>query len=128
MEAATAEDLDEEAIAQLRHIRRSYERASKVPAKLAAEIARVTSEAQGIWAEARHQNDFVSFAPTLKNVIALKREEGEALAAGGDIYDAMLQDYEPGIHGAIEAMFGARYALNYLNFAPPYWKPKHLHW
>lgn len=108
MEAASADDLSEEAIAQLRHIRRSYERASKVPAKLAAEIARVTSEAQGIWAEARQQDDFAGFAPTLKTVIALKREEGEALAAGGDVYDAMLQDYEPGTTGAeIEAMFGA---------------------
>ena len=46
-------DLDETGHAQIRHIRRSYDRASKVPAKLAAEIARVTSEAQGKWARAR---------------------------------------------------------------------------
>ena len=40
--------------------------------------------------------------------MALKREEGAALAAGGDLYDAMLQDYEPGTTGAeLEAMFGA---------------------
>jgi carboxypeptidase Taq len=105
-EAGEADDI--EARAQLRLIRREFERAAKVPARLAAEIARVTSEAQGIWADARAADDFAAFAPTLAQVIALKREEGAALASGGDVYDAMLQDYEPGITGAqIEAMFGA---------------------
>ena len=102
------ETLDDVGRANLRHIRRSFDRASKVPAALAARIARVTSEAQGIWAEARANDDFAAFAPTLSEVIALKREEGQALAQGGDVYDAMLQDYEPGATGAdLEAMFGA---------------------
>ena len=109
LEAAEEIELDDVARAQLRHIRRSYERACKVPASLAAEIARRTSEAQGVWADARAENDFAAFAPTLEKVIDLKREEGAALAGSdGDIYDAMLQDYEPGTTGAeIEAMFGA---------------------
>ncbi|MEM9576853.1 MAG: carboxypeptidase M32 [Pseudomonadota bacterium] len=101
-------ELDTDARAQVRHIKRSFERASKVPGKLAAEVARLTSEAQGVWADARAADDFAAFAPTLEQVIALKREEGQALAAGGDVYDAMLQDYEPGTTGAeIAAMFGA---------------------
>ena len=102
------ETLTPEASAQLRHIRRSYDRASKVPAKLASEIARLTSEAQGVWADARAADDFSAFAPTLERVIALKKEEGEALAGSGDVYDDMLQDYEPGTTGAeIAAMFDA---------------------
>jgi len=101
-------ELDEAGRANLRHIRRSFDRASKVPAALAARIARVTSEAQGIWAEARANDDFKSFVPTLSEVLSLKREEGQALAMGGDVYDAMLDDYEPGTTGAeLEAMFGA---------------------
>ncbi|UWR13667.1 carboxypeptidase M32 [Sulfitobacter sp. M368] len=102
--------LDDVGRANLRHIRRSYERASKVPAALAARIARVTSEAQGTWAEARANDDFKAFVPTLTEVVALKREEGQALASGGnaDVYDAMLADYEQGTTGAeLEAMFGA---------------------
>ncbi len=100
--------LDEVGRAQLRHIRRDHDRASKVPAKLAARLARLTSEAQGIWAEARAEENVAAFLPTLTQVIALKREEGQALAAGGDVYDAMLQDYEPGTTAAeLEAMFGA---------------------
>ena len=108
LEAIDPATLDDAGRANLRHIRRSHDRARKVPAALAARIARVTSEAQGIWAEARADDDFASFAPTLSEVIALKREEGQALAMGGDVYDAMLQDYEPGTTGAeLEAMFGA---------------------
>jgi carboxypeptidase Taq len=105
---AEAETRGEVEVAQLRHIRRSFERASKVPAKLASEIARVTSEAQGKWAEAREADDFKAFAPVLKEVVSLKREEGAALSVGGDVYDAMLDDYEPGASAAdLSAMFDA---------------------
>lgn len=119
LEAVDEASLDAVGRANIRHIRRDHDRASKVPAALAARIARVTSEAQGIWAEARAEDDFAAFAPTLTEVIALKREEGQALAMGGDVYDAMLADYEPGTTGAeIEAMFAAmRPALSELRAA-----------
>ncbi|RYH12042.1 carboxypeptidase M32 [Tropicimonas sp. IMCC6043] len=95
--------------AQIREIRRETERARKVPADLAAEITRVTSLAQGIWAEARAKDDFAGFAPTLAQVLALRRLEAQALAGeGGDLYDALLDDYEPGETGAsLDAMFAA---------------------
>jgi carboxypeptidase Taq len=99
---------DEVGKAQLRLITRSYERASKVPADLAQRLAKLTSASQGIWAEARADEDVSAFLPTLKEVVALKREEGAALAAGGDVYDAMLQDYEPGASAeSLSAMFAA---------------------
>ena len=100
--------LDLVAAANVREITRSYERASKVPADLAATLARVTSTAQGKWAEARASDDYAAFAPVLAEVIDLKRQEGAALAAGGDVYDAMLADYEPGTTAAdLDSMFGA---------------------
>ena len=81
---------------------------SKVPAQLAAEIARVTSVAQGIWAEARAAEDFAAFAPTLARGRRPAARGGAALAPGGDLYDALLDDYEPGATGAeIDAMFDA---------------------
>lgn len=99
---------DAVAAAHLREIRRSYERTVKVPADLAKRLARVTSEAQGKWAEARAAEDVAAFLPVLSEVVALKREEGQALAAGGDVYDAMVQDYEPGMSGAgIAGIFDA---------------------
>ncbi len=99
---------DEVGKAQLRLITKSYERASKVPADLAQRLAKLTSASQGIWAQARADEDVAAFLPTLKEVVALKREEGQALAAGGNVYDAMLQDYEPGASAdSLSAMFAA---------------------
>ncbi|ETX13095.1 peptidase M32 [Roseivivax halodurans JCM 10272] len=106
--AEAADGLGEVERANLRHIRRAYDRAVKVPSRLASEIARVTSVAQGTWAEARAADDFAAFAPTLREVLRLKREEGAALSDGGDVYDALLQDYEPGATAAqLTDMFGA---------------------
>ena len=99
---------DEAGTAQLREIRRDFERANKVPGDLDSKIAQVTSEAQGKWAAARAEEDMGAFEPVLAEVVALKREEGAALAGDGPIYDAMLQDYEPGItEGEISTLFDA---------------------
>ncbi|MDO9526901.1 MAG: carboxypeptidase M32 [Gemmobacter sp.] len=86
--------------AQVRDIRRSHARAAKIPARLAQALAQVTSLAQGIWADARRTDDVAAFLPTLAQVIALKREEASALAGAGDLYDALMDDYEPGATAA----------------------------
>jgi carboxypeptidase Taq len=100
--------LDTVGQAQMRHIRKAYARALKVPSELASQIARVTSRAQGQWAEARAAEDVGAFLPVLQEVVRLKREEGQALADGGDVYDAMIDDYEPEMTAAeLQAMFDA---------------------
>jgi carboxypeptidase Taq len=99
---------DPVAQAQIREIQRTFDRAIKVPSRLAEEVARVTSRAQGIWAQARAEDDVAAFAPILTEVLALRREEATAVADGGDAYDALLQDYEPGTTAAeIAAIFDA---------------------
>lgn len=98
--------LDPVGRANMRLIRRSFDRATKVPSDLAAQLARVTSRAQGIWAEARATDDTAMFLPVLSEVVALRREEAAALADGGDLYDALLDGYEPDATAAdIGAMF-----------------------
>lgn len=105
---AAAKAPDVVGAAQVRLIRRSHARTMKVPAKLAEEIATTMSLAQGSWAEHRAKEDVAGFLPTLRKVVELKRQEGAALAAGGDPYDALVDDYEPGMTGAaIAAMFDA---------------------
>ncbi len=97
---AAAQAPDEAGVAQMRLIRRSHGRSVKVPADLATALARLTSRSQGIWAAARAADDFAAFAPTLAEVVRLKREEAAALAGQGDLYDAMIDDYEPGATAA----------------------------
>ena len=79
----------------LAEVKKSHARATKIPAELARELARVTSASQMVWADARAANDFASFAPTLEKVLDLRRQEAACLADGGDLYDALLNDYEP---------------------------------
>ncbi|NQY59728.1 carboxypeptidase M32 [Cognatishimia sp.] len=103
-----ASELDEAGRAQLREVTRSYERTQKVPVELASQLARVTSKAQGIWAQARADEDVAAFLPILEEVVNLRRQEAEALAAGGDPYDALLEDYEPYTQASeIAAIFDA---------------------
>jgi len=92
---AEAEATGEVARAQLHHVRRDFDRAVRVPADLAVALARLTSRAQGQWAEARAADDYAAFAPVLAEVLRLKREEAAALAQGRSLYDTLIDDFEP---------------------------------
>lgn len=104
--AITEDDLDHAERVNLREARRDYARATRIPAKLAEELARATAHSQPIWAEARNANRFTDFAPVLERVLDLRRQEAACLAEGGDLYDALLDDYEPGASAdALDAIF-----------------------
>ncbi|WP_017997833.1 carboxypeptidase M32 [Paracoccus sp. N5] len=94
LDQAVPEDDEDARIIEL--IARDFRRASRIPARLATELARQTSLAQGVWAEARAKDAPEEFLPVLGDILMLKREEAAALADGGDLYDALLDDYEPG--------------------------------
>ena len=83
--------------ANFREIQRGYERAIKLPKELVEELARVTTRAQQVWQEARQADDFAAFRPWLEKIVALKRQEAQAIGFGkGHPYDALLDEYEPG--------------------------------
>ncbi|HEX9795286.1 MAG TPA: carboxypeptidase M32 [Planctomycetota bacterium] len=84
------------AAAQARLARRRIDRAAKVPAALAKAMAEHTSKSLASWQAARKQKDFGLFRADLAEMLRLKREEARALAGSGNLYDAMLDDYEPG--------------------------------
>ncbi|MCH2181877.1 MAG: carboxypeptidase M32 [Mariniblastus sp.] len=96
----TASDLVEDphsdvgsTILELKH---RYEKNSKLPKPLVEELARTTSLAQEVWAEAREEDDFSRFAPSLKRIFELKREEADAVGYQETPYDVLLDDFEPG--------------------------------
>jgi carboxypeptidase Taq len=77
--------------------RREYERRRRVPPALVAELARHAALSHDIWVEARAKSDFAAFRPALEKMFELKRRQAEALAPSGDLYDAWLQEFEPGM-------------------------------
>ena len=101
---------DSDSAANIREIRRNYERSRKLPQRLVEELSRVTALAQHHWATARRRDDFKSFAPWLKQIIDLKREEADVVgfADDGEPYDALLDEYEPGASSAgVAVVFNA---------------------
>ena len=82
--------------ANLREIRRAYDRAVKLPRELVEELARVTTQAQQVWQEARQADDFPAFQPWLERIVKLKRQEAAAVGYREVPYDALLDEYEPG--------------------------------
>ncbi len=83
--------------ANIREMRRDYDLATKLPTELVSELARAQSEAQEIWKKARADNDFPAFVPALTRVLDLTKEKAECYGVpdGGELYDALLQEYEP---------------------------------
>lgn len=80
----------------LREWRRSYDLQTKIPERLAVELAQVTAEGQAVWEEARPKNDWEGFKPVLKRIFALTREAADAIGYAEERYDALLDQYEPG--------------------------------
>jgi carboxypeptidase Taq len=94
--------------ANVRELRRVYERSRRLPRRLVEETARVASLAQQEWVAAREQAEFARFESWLARIVRLKREEAECLGGGGEAYDALLQNYEPGATSAeLERLFAS---------------------
>ena len=99
-------ELTEEQAVNVRETRRSYERDKKLPTDLVEELARTRSLAQQKWAEARKESDFKKFQPLLEKTVDLKKQVAELYGYEDDIYDALLDTYEPGMTVAqLDPMF-----------------------
>lgn len=90
-----ATDVHSDAGTTIRQLRRDYKKRTRLPQDLVEELARQAIVGQQAWVKARAANDFASFAPHLKRMFELKREQAEALGYQQNRYDALLDDYEP---------------------------------
>jgi carboxypeptidase Taq len=98
LEGRVLEEVDGDIV---RLARRDWERARRVPAELAAELAQASAAGQESWARARAADDFDTFAPALRRNVELARARGECLAEGGEsVYEALLDDYDFGLRTA----------------------------
>jgi carboxypeptidase Taq len=89
----------------LREWSRLHGRNQRLERALVEESAQVVSMAQHAWAEARRVKDFGLFRPHLERVLDVKRREAQALA-DGELYDALLEEFEPGMRAArLAALF-----------------------
>src|SRR4029450_10628540 len=104
-----AKGLDRWRAANLREMRRLWVHESALPADLVEARTRATSACEMVWREAKKNADFKSLLPTPGEVLAVMRRVGEAKAAalGISLYDALLDEFEPGGRSArIDELFG----------------------
>ena len=83
----------------VRELRRDYDKATKLPAKLVEELASTASVAQHEWAEARKASDFARFRPWLEKIVRLNREKADCFGwdrANGERWDGLADGFEPG--------------------------------
>ncbi len=81
-------------------------RAKKLRTELVEELARITNLAHGIWANAKQNQNFSEFAPTLQKIILLIQEKAEQYGYNTERYDALLEDYEIGAKASeLEELF-----------------------
>ena len=95
-ELGADDSLSELDAARVREARRERDRAVRVPPALVRALAHAESEGFEAWQAARSASDFSLFRDPLARIIALRREEADAVGyEGGERYDALLDQYEP---------------------------------
>jgi carboxypeptidase Taq len=84
----------------VRFARRDFDKASRVPGELVAEMARAGVAARGVWLQAREAGDFAPLAPYIERNIELRRRYSACFPEAEHPYDPLLDDYEPGMSTA----------------------------
>ena len=89
------QDGEGDAAVNVRELRRSYDRATKLPAALVEEMSKTAVLAHHAWVDARKKSDFQMFKPWLSKTLDLKRQEANCVGYTTAMYDALLDEYEP---------------------------------
>jgi carboxypeptidase Taq len=91
---------DSDPASLIRVTRRDWEKARRVPPELSAEITRAGSLAYEAWVQARRDSDFSAFLPYLEKNVELKHRYVECFEPTDELYDILLDDFEPGMKTA----------------------------
>ncbi len=80
----------------IREAQRNFDLETKVPKRLAMEMAELGSSAHSVWISARKENKFSSFSPVLKHFLELKKEWAQCVFPDLNPYDANIDNFERG--------------------------------
>ena len=80
---------------------KQIERAEKLDTDFVTRRSALVSETYQAWTEARAKKSFSVYQEQLDKLIQLKKEEAERIGYNGHIYDALLEEFEPGMNSAM---------------------------
>lgn len=91
-EQKTLSDIEQKIVKELK---KQYDDMEKIPIEEFQAYQELTAKAPSVWAKAKEQNDFASFAPLLEEVFAYNIRFGQYRSKEGQQpYDVLLKDYE----------------------------------
>ena len=93
-------DYDSDEASLIRVTRRDYEKAVRVPPALTAELSHTAALAFGAWREAKERSDYDHFRPWLERIVELTHRYVDCFPPADELYDTLLDDYEPGMKAA----------------------------
>lgn len=97
-----------EDVAFLREKHRQYRHAIRIPDELVTAMAEGASRSQGEWVHARRENEYSRFQPWLEKMVQYNQQLAEHLEYDDQPYDALLDQYEPGMKTAeVAAIFAS---------------------
>lgn len=103
----SAVGMDSGQAAIVKHARREYDRATKLPVAFVRAKAAQGSRGYHAWARAKAENDFAGYAPVLEKNLEFARREAAYLGQGETAYDYMLDKHDPGLTAAaVDRLFG----------------------
>jgi carboxypeptidase Taq len=86
--------------------RRQYEKASRVPTELRAEMTRVSAQARPVWVKAKAESNFELFLPVMERTVELRRRYVDCFDGVEEPYDILLDDFEYAMTAAeVRAVF-----------------------
>lgn len=98
-ELQAEQGLDEVQAANVREVADELEQLDCIPRNEYEDNARLVAKSTAVWSRAKKDNDFDSFAPTLKKVIEYQKKfAGYRAKDGQKLYDVMLDTYEKGFN------------------------------
>ncbi len=93
----TLSDLDK---ASVKRVSKDYKRFRAIPPALYEQYTIDRSQSEFAWEKARADNDFTAFEPYLTKMVDYARQFAELFGYEENPYDALIEDYEPGMTAA----------------------------
>ena len=95
---AHKDELDDQTRRELEVVRKGYDQMHRIPAEEYVAYSVLMNDAQAVWAKAKNEDDFVSFAPYLEKIFAYNKKFAGYYNPDMQPYDALLNEYEEGLN------------------------------
>ncbi|WP_158736381.1 carboxypeptidase M32 [Alteribacillus sp. YIM 98480] len=80
-----------------KELKKEYDRSKKIPEDEFKEYSVLTSKTESVWEEAKEKDDFETYQPYLEKIVDFNRKFAEYWGYEGHPYNALIEDYEPGM-------------------------------